>query len=198
MKHYPDANIVKSRKGFTLLELVVSLFIIGLMVSVAGMSITAGITAYQTARENVRIAQRAQLALSRINRELMELTDVAKLEDRDGDSRWDTLFFDSATGTRKAIRLEDTAIRIYPQLAPGQQNVIGETGYTLIETVNAFSMRFFNGPSPWDLQAMDELQSLSVIEVHLEMNRSDNLSGTAEFVFLIHPRNIESKGGANV
>jgi prepilin-type N-terminal cleavage/methylation domain-containing protein len=67
--------------GFTLVEVIASLLIVGILGSIAGMGIVTGLRGYMQAKENGHLAQKAQIALTRINRELMELTDVIARDD---------------------------------------------------------------------------------------------------------------------
>ena len=62
--------------GFTLLGIIVSLIIVGIMATLAGMALTTGLRGFLFSRENAHMSQKAQLAMIRLNRELMEMLDV--------------------------------------------------------------------------------------------------------------------------
>ncbi len=63
---------MKSKAGFTLIEIMVSLVLVGLIASIAGTSVIMGMRGYLFAENDV-ITQKAQLALNRLNREFIEL-----------------------------------------------------------------------------------------------------------------------------
>ena len=63
------------------------------------MGIVTGLRGYMQAKENGHLAQKAQIALTRINRELMELTDVISRDD--GADPW--VVFDNRLLGRQAI-----------------------------------------------------------------------------------------------
>ncbi len=60
------------QKGFTLIEMIVSLVLVGILSAFAGMGIVAGVQGYLFAKETASVNEKAQLALMRINRELLE------------------------------------------------------------------------------------------------------------------------------
>ena len=58
-------HLMRKDAGFTLIEVVLSLIIVGMMAAIAGMGIVTGTKGYVMARENAHIAQKAQLAMAR-------------------------------------------------------------------------------------------------------------------------------------
>ena len=69
-------NYMNNNKGFTLVEIIVSLVIVGIMAAVAGMGVVSMVQGYEFARENVVISQKAQLVMARLRCELMNLSDI--------------------------------------------------------------------------------------------------------------------------
>ena len=67
--------------GFTLVEVIASLLIVGILGAIAGMGLVTGMKGYMQAKENAHLAQKAQIALTRINRELIELEKVVDFPD---------------------------------------------------------------------------------------------------------------------
>jgi prepilin-type N-terminal cleavage/methylation domain-containing protein len=62
--------------GFTLIEMIAALIILGIMAIALSSAIMYGVQNLIFARDAAQISQKAQLALARINRELVDLTGV--------------------------------------------------------------------------------------------------------------------------
>lgn len=67
---------VISQKGFTLIEMIVTLVIVGIMAAMGGMGIVQAVKGYIMVKENAATTQKAQLAMSRITREIIELNNI--------------------------------------------------------------------------------------------------------------------------
>ena len=63
------------QKGFTLIEMIAVLVLVGILASGAGLGIVTMVQGYLFSKDNAEISEKAQLALSRINRELLECYD---------------------------------------------------------------------------------------------------------------------------
>ena len=72
--------------------MIASLLIVGILGAIAGMGLVTGMRGYMQAKENAHLAQKAQIALTRINRELIELEKVVNFDD-EGTDQW--IIFDS-------------------------------------------------------------------------------------------------------
>ena len=62
--------------GFTLLELVVSLLLLGLLTAIFGLGLVGAMQSHEFSRGNAQLTQKAHLAMKRISRELSELTEI--------------------------------------------------------------------------------------------------------------------------
>jgi prepilin-type N-terminal cleavage/methylation domain-containing protein len=179
--------------GFTLVEVIASLLIVGILGSIAGMGIVTGLRGYMQAKENGHLAQKAQIALTRINRELMELTDVIARDD--GADPW--IVFDNRLFGRQAIAKVGAELQLF-SLPAGATNLSGATGDTLIDQVDSFSIRYFNGLNP-DWVIGEDIDLLSTVEVNFVLRRKEGRegeAGTVPFSTIINPRNTANFGGA--
>lgn len=60
------------QKGFTLIEMIVVLVLVGLLAAGAGLGLVTAVQSYFFAKNNADISEKAQLAIIRLNRELLE------------------------------------------------------------------------------------------------------------------------------
>ncbi|NNF98031.1 MAG: prepilin-type N-terminal cleavage/methylation domain-containing protein [Desulfobacteraceae bacterium] len=186
--------------GFTLIELIVSLVLLGIVVSIAGMGIVSGLNVFQASRENIHISQTASLALSRIHRELQEMVDVIGFESDDSSY----IIFDTSSGKRQAIGNHDASIFLITQLGSTVETLV-ESDYRnarkIIGGVGRFRLEFNSGYTDgaaveWDPN-VHALEQLSTVKTEIGIKRS--LTGLSDLsIHLItHPRNINSYGGAS-
>lgn len=61
---------MKRQRGFTLIEVIVVLVLVGIMAALAGFGLVTAVQGYLMAAENAAVTQKAQTALTRITREL--------------------------------------------------------------------------------------------------------------------------------
>jgi len=65
-----------NKQGFTLIEIIIVLIILGIVAVVMGNLIIYGVQHYLFARKADELSQKSQLALARLNRELIDMTAV--------------------------------------------------------------------------------------------------------------------------
>lgn len=71
----------KGEAGFTLIEIIVALALVGVLTVFAGLFLTAFVNSYSLVKDNSDTAMKAQIALDRISFELREATVVSSLTD---------------------------------------------------------------------------------------------------------------------
>jgi len=185
--------------GFTLIEVIASLVIVGILGAIAGMGIVTGMRGYLQAKENGHLAQKAQIALTRINRELMELTDV--IDFGGGANSW--VIFDNPNG-RQAIRKVGDTLQLC-LLDSTKTNLDGVTGDTLVDQIDqekpeeGFAITYKKGLN-LDWVIGDDIDLLSTVKVNFVLRRKEGRggeAGTVLFSTTINPRNTENFGGAS-
>lgn len=63
---------MNGQKGFSLIEVIAVLVLVGVMAAIAGMGIVKGVQGYLFAKSNAALSEKANMAIARINRELLE------------------------------------------------------------------------------------------------------------------------------
>ena len=175
---------MKKQAGFTLIEIIAVLIIGGIMMTVAGMAIVTGMKGYLFARDNASITQNAPLAMTRLSRELMELTAITdytssrvsyKRPDDSGNSGDWTIYLDS---------IDDT-IKITPGLVPWGGDI-------LVDRVDNVTLGFYSGTSSLVWLEGNDIRNLSYIKIDLDIERASG--STSSFSTTVNPRNTGSSG----
>mgnify|MGYP001812968231 CR=1 FL=1 len=178
---------MNNESGFTLIETVASLVIVAVLAAFAGMSIVTGTKGYVQTRENSHLAQKAQVTMARVYRELMELTNIAAVDT--SSEPW--IIFDNPQG-RQAIAKEGDTLRLYT-LGLTDTNLTGE-GDLLADQVAGFSLNYFQGPNAWTIA--DEIELLSAVQVSVDLQRKEGSRSVLNFTTTVYPRNNNNFGGA--
>jgi len=170
--------------GFTLIEMVCVLLIAGIITTVSGMAIVTAMHGYLFARDNASIGQRAQLALARINRELIEMTTITTAES----GRITYQRIDGTGAVTRTIYKDDTDDTIRIALDGNAQN-----GNVLIDQVRTFAMNYYKESSglPWgnEWTSTDPVAELTVIDFSFAVKRTDE-ERDMTFQTMVYPRNI--------
>ncbi|BBO66985.1 hypothetical protein DSCA_09150 [Desulfosarcina alkanivorans] len=174
--------------GFTLIEIIVSLVIAGILASVAGMGIVSAISGYAVVRENVDLSEKIQLAGTRIQRELLELTDID-----DWNATRPYIVYYSATGRRQAIARAGDTVRLYNDPGEISDAYLDNNGDILTDHVDSLAFNYFQGDSNW---AGEDIRELSTIEFSLKLARSEAAGTTMNLTTRVFLRNNDNYGGS--
>jgi prepilin-type N-terminal cleavage/methylation domain-containing protein len=189
-RRFPILNgrIIGSQAGFTLIEVIVSLILLGILVSMGGMAIVQVVQGYSTTRENATVTQQSQLAMSRITREIIEMINIPS------DATATALPINNSNGNR-TIGLDNGAVK----MAFGADTLAG--GDILIDNISAFTLTYYSldpssgavvTASTWP--ATNDITTLTAIDINLQINRADG--SVLTFVNRVAPRNNKNQGGA--
>ena len=183
---------MRKKAGFTLIEIMVSLVLVGLIASIAGTLVITATRGYLFARENDAITQKAQLALGRLNREFTELMDVKARDDAQP-----YLIYEIPLRTggveRRGIAKVDNTVQMFFNV-PGT-TLSGLTGDILLDNLQTLSLMYnpSSGVSLWSMG--QDIRNLYAVSAQIVMNRPDT-GGSVSFFTTVSPRNNNNSGGA--
>jgi prepilin-type N-terminal cleavage/methylation domain-containing protein len=189
-------------KGFTLLEIIASLVLLGLITAIFGMGLVAALQSNEFSRSNVQISQKAQLAMMRISRELLELTQIEAVSTASDDPFIIYRRIDPSHDRafdRYGLHYEPGSgnLLLYTNLSDGITTLNGTTAVNadiLIDNVNSFALSYFQGGDPWSWGSDPAL--LSAIGVTMQLTRPERPTHNHDFSTVVHLRNTENYGGA--
>jgi prepilin-type N-terminal cleavage/methylation domain-containing protein len=161
----------KKKTGFTLIEMIVTLVLVGIIAALAGMWIVSVTNGYIQARASAETAQKAQLALARLTKEFSAIQSV-----------------NSASGSQITYTRPDK------NLSPVTANVslngsllqIGNN--TLANNVSSFTLRYCNDNFPNPTCTSSWSTDSKVIEIELEFSVTEDINTT--FTKRVTPRNL--------
>lgn len=174
---------MKKESGFTLIEVIVTLILVGIMASVAGLGIVTAVKGYLFAKNNTVIAGKAQVALARMTRELTDLRSIPTPYSTYATAN--SIMFYKALDT-VAIGQAGTNIRI------GTTSVIAN-GDVLVDQVTGLSFAYQKGSATWS-PSSDDITLLSHIVISLTMSGAGEGSNYT-FTTTVNPRNNGNAGG---
>jgi len=180
------------QKGFTLIEVVATLLIVGILAVLGGMAIVQTVNGYMTVKQNSATTQKYQMAMSRINREITEMINISSAASNTvipitGTSNC------AGTDCVRTIGLNNGAIKI----ASGSGTSLAN-GDILLDNVTGFNIAYCQGSdtsagtvtcsSSW---STGNDQNLSAVKV--TVTTADSSQTRIE---VIAPRNNGNLGGA--
>ncbi|MGD9188283.1 MAG: prepilin-type N-terminal cleavage/methylation domain-containing protein [Desulfobacteraceae bacterium] len=192
--------------GFTLLEIIVSIVLLGLLTAIFGMGLVAAVRSHEFSRTNVDLTQKSQLAMTRIQRELLELTRVAEVTDDQttpGINRFIIYERMVAGNNLSTVRFGlhhnpgDHSLYLYTDLNSAVTQLDGSTigqADVLIDRVENIRFECFKGADAWD-EKTDDQSLLSTIQVTLDLERRDAPETNQRFRTVVHMRNNDNAGG---
>jgi prepilin-type N-terminal cleavage/methylation domain-containing protein len=156
---------MSNEKAFTLIEVIVSLVLIGIMAAIAGMGLVKIAEGYVFAKQNAETTQKAQIAIARI---VKELGAVCPPPSTSGCLGITAVSDTSVTYTRAESSISATPVTNNIMLSDDSTVKIGLVGAetTLIDGVTGFTLARFNaaGGSPAtvaDIRRIDITLTLS-------------------------------------
>ena len=172
--------------GFTLIEVIASLVLIGIMAVTVATALVHGMQGFVFTKENTAVAQKAQLAMHRLQRELTGLTDL----DAEA-SGAHCIRYRIATESPyfRAIGLNGSNLELAASNSSDQGcPASGNPGLTLVDRVGMFTLQYEDTAGNVLSTPLSDLEDLALIRVQLVLNRADDNPATV-FTGSINPRN---------
>ena len=175
---------MRNKKGFTLVEMIAALVVLGFLAAGLSVMISNGVQAYVNNRRSAEAAQKAQFAMRRITRELLDLTSISA-------ASGNSITYESLYGT-------------FTMALSGSQINLSQGGTTkpIIDDVATYTggdalFKFYRATSAttWGTwTTANPLDELGRIEVTLllDITYSGGDTSTLRFVSYVSPRNTGS------
>jgi prepilin-type N-terminal cleavage/methylation domain-containing protein len=180
---------MKKDAGFTLIEIIITLVLLGIMGALAGMLIARGAQGYIMSKATNELSQKAQLALDRMILEFEDISAMSAVQEADPSSICYTSTYynmptNSTNDVYRCIGRVGSQIKIINELVNGTTLPTPATGSVLVDNVNAFQLDFysiddaFTANGTWTLPANHSISDLASIKIDLTLNRTDLAGGT--------------------
>ncbi|MFP4571580.1 MAG: type II secretion system protein J [Desulfobacterales bacterium] len=166
----------KNNQGFTLIETIAVIMLVGIISAVLGLAIVQGAKSYVFARSNVSISQKAQLAVARIERELQAITAIDSLRSGNDCIRYKR---ETANQNYRTIGWNENENRLEMDAAEDADCPVD--GNILIGNVADFLISY-------EPDGVDDLENLHTIDITLTVTRADS-DRTETFDLVVNPRN---------
>jgi prepilin-type N-terminal cleavage/methylation domain-containing protein len=121
------------QKGFTLIEAIAVLLIVGVLAAFAGMGIVSAVQGYLFSKDTLAVSEKAMLAMARINRELLECYDCLSPSGATFPPQITLPYHYENTQGPRYVRLNNGNIELSPD---------GVNYDSLLDNVSAFSMAY--------------------------------------------------------
>ncbi|MBU2547973.1 MAG: hypothetical protein KKB20_06170 [Proteobacteria bacterium] len=168
-----------------MIELLLSLILVGMLASLAGVGLISGVQGYILAKDNAHLAQKAALVSTRLGRELMELTEVTSASNG-------TSIVYERDGSYYAVSQVGDEIKI----RAGTSLPDAANGDALVDDVaaNGFTLIYLKGAQTW-VPGTDDLRDLTAIQFVLNLDHPDGDIGNLTFTTTVNPRNTGVRAG---
>ncbi|RJQ66078.1 MAG: type II secretion system protein [Desulfobacteraceae bacterium] len=178
--------------GFTLIEILAALTLVGILAAVVSVGIVTGVRGYAFSKINAELSQKASLVISRMSREMGDLSAVDEAASNNGCVRYriDTISPFFRTIGWRDNRLE---MKVNPS-AHCNCPTPAEPGDLLAEPMDGFSIQYVDSSGTLNDVPTANISNLYEVQVAFRLDRGDGESGT-NFSFRVSPRNNGNLNG---
>jgi prepilin-type N-terminal cleavage/methylation domain-containing protein len=162
---------ILSENGFTLLEIIVSMILAGIIVVFAGMGIISVVEGLAFTKQNAETTQKAQVAVNRLVKEISVMNGVT-------------------TGNNKSISFTSYKLGVSVGQTISWSGTTGDPLYldsdVLTGNVSNFELAYYNSHNESKLSTWSA--STKIIEIALTLKAADNVDSV--FTARVIPRNM--------
>jgi prepilin-type N-terminal cleavage/methylation domain-containing protein len=177
---------MKNQAGFTMIEVIVTLVLVGIVALMGGMAIVQVTQGYIFTKDNAELTQKAQLATSRITKEIVEMTGI------------------SADATASTLPLKNNIRNVTIGLNAGSIKIAPDgtalnSGDILVDNVHAFTLTYYSKDNAGNWVAntswstASDIRNLIAVDISMQLPRTGG--GYLTFQNRISPRNNKNQGG---
>lgn len=149
------------QSGFTLIEIIAVLVIVGIAAAFGGMFVASILNGFMFTQSNAETAQKAQFFLGRLSMEFENITDISQITDGSANvqMRYTTRLKLDEPDLERILTFTDSTVTL---------SHVGAVGSTLMDNVSAFDLRFKKSDGTetaedWTIgDTMDELYTIYI------------------------------------
>jgi prepilin-type N-terminal cleavage/methylation domain-containing protein len=194
LRQHGAFNVIDNKHGFTLVELIFSLVLLGIIGVFGTLFIVESLEGYILARSNVEKTQKAQSALVRLTMELENLTGLSSYSQGGSSITYTTRPKSTEPDIARSISLVNGRVRIIDGATSPAQN----TGSTLVDGVGDFQLRYYEISESGVLTNWGgSLEDLYAIEIQLVLNAEGSYGAPVTFSTTVSPRRNGHWDGAS-
>lgn len=162
---------IADERGFTLIEVIVTLILVGITAAMAGMWIVSVASGYVFAKKNMETTQKAQLTLTRLEKEFKSINAITA---------------SSASGITYN-RLNNSGAPVTDQTVARNLSLLKLNNDTLTNSVSAFTLSYCDDVTSTSCHSAWSPTS-RIILITLTLTGADNVQST--FTQRVAPRNL--------
>ena len=166
-------------KGFTLIEVIVTLILVGITAALAGMWIVSVANGYIFARMNAGTVQKGQLAITRLTKEFSALQSVTATASAPTSITFNRADPGNPSGIPVTVSQSGNTLQL---------NVNNAGNSILMDNVAGFTLRYCSTPGSTTCPDQTWSSSSRIIEITLTVAGADNVPST--FTIRATPRNL--------
>jgi prepilin-type N-terminal cleavage/methylation domain-containing protein len=180
---------MKREKGFTLIEVIVVLILLGIMGAVLATAVVTAVNGFMFTKDSALKSQKAQLALGRIERELLDMTGITAVSRTSitYTTSYGTFLLTKTGSTITLAQTAPTAIAAQPLI-----DDVSTSAYTDTTDTDAFLICTKSNGDLWVnadyTAATPDISILYAVKVKLKLNGYAGVQ-TLNFETTVNPRN---------